>query len=238
MKITNSKVLNFEGAIRGARNPLSSWEKSDSYYNYYDEREPGPYSDIEPYVIGENDLKLCQKLIAADGHGAGEPNSKFLRQIFVTADIEAPIYFWKELDTYKVATTANSTSTMHTLAKTPITTDMFEMGDFQNINLGGNETTPWVPQMSTYAVWDDLVGILELLRQKYIETGNKAYWKELIRLLPESWLQRRTWTADYVTLRNIWYWRRGHRLSEWQYMIDWIESLPYSKELIQFNSEE
>lgn len=239
MKIEHTQVFNFEGAIRGLRNPLESWDKSDSYYNFYDELPPGPYADKTPFVIGEKDLKLCQKMIRADLCGPGEPNSKFLRQIFVSCDITAPLYWWKEMATYGVGNVANSTSTMHKLKDTEITTKCFEFGDFNNLTLDGNPATPWIPAMSTYDIWEDFIRILESLRLKFIETNDIRYWKELIRLLPDSWLQTRTWTTNYAVLRNICYWRNPHKLKyEWvDNFIAWAKELPYADELIFYQGE-
>lgn len=240
MRIEHTKVYNFDGAFRGLRNPYESWEKSDSYYNFYDELPPGPYAHLDPFVIGPNDLKLAQKMIKADLCGPGEPNSKFLRQIFVSCDITAPMYWWKEMATYGVGNVANSTSTMHKLASTPITREGFEFGDYHNIGLGATTAAPWIPEMTTDAVWDDLIGILETLRQKYIETKDITIWKELIRLLPDSWLQTRTWTTNYAALRNICYWRNPHKLQyEWvDTFVKWVkDSLPYADELIFYQGE-
>lgn len=131
------------------------------------------------------------------------------------------------MDTYKVGTTANSTSTMHKLASTPITKECFEMDDYSPIGCANDKT------------WEILIGWLEELRLKYKETKDKRYWKELIRLLPESWLQTRTWTANYSTLRNIIYWRSGHKLTEWKSFIDWCYELPYAGDLLFYaNSRE
>lgn len=210
MKFENTQVMNFEGAIRGMRNPLESWDKSDSFI-----KSPHNY-----YVIGKNDLELMQKLIKA-----GSEHRKFLRQIFVSVDITAPLYWWKEFDTYKVATVSNSCSTMHKLADTPITLDCFEMGDF----------TPLIDNFKIDLSWQTIVTYLEQLRQKYNETKDKRYWKELIRLLPESWLQKRTVTMNYENLLGICSkgQRRFHKLTEWSVdFIQWARNLPYAQELL------
>ena len=213
MKFENTEVFNWEGAIRGMRNPLESWDKSDSYYG---DNEIG----LESYVIGENDLELMQTLIKA-----GSEHRKFMRQIFVSVDITAPLYWWKEFDTYKVGTVANSTSTMHKLASTPITLDCFEMDDF----------TPLIDNFKIDLSWQTIMTYLEQLRQRYNETKDKRYWKELIRLLPESWLQKRTVTMNYENLLAMCSkgQRRFHKLSEWsKSFIGWAKSLPYAQELI------
>jgi len=198
MNFTNISVTNFDGAIRGMRNPMNSWDKSDSGWV------------AGQFVIGENDLKLCKNLIKA-----GTSDSKYLRQINVCIDITAPIYWWKEMDQYKIGTTTNSTSTMHKLASTPITLDCFEY-------------TPgtWNKAFTSY------ITTLEALRKMYVETKDKSYWKALIQMLPESWKQTRTWTANYAVLRAIYQQRRNHRLSEWHDFCDMIETLPYAAELI------
>ena len=175
--------------------------------------------------IGPNDMDLAKRMIKA-----GTPNDKFLRQIFVSVDITAPLYWWKEMDTYKVATVANSTSTMHKLASTPITLDCFETDDMSKLSDIN------VPLVGMTESLDKCVNVIidtcEGLRQKYLATKDKRYWKELIRWLPESWLQTRTWTANYSTLRNIIHWRRGHKLSEWNQFIDWCKTLPYADDLL------
>ena len=213
MKFENTEVFNFEGAIRGMRNPMNSWDKSDSYYG---NNEIG----LESYVIGENDLILMQKLIKA-----GSEHRKFMRQIFCSVDITAPLYFFKELDTYKVGTVSNSTSTMHKLASTPITIDCFEMDDFEDCKDDSN--------VYVSAIWIESITRLEKLRQTYNATKDKRYWKELIRLLPESWLQKRTVTMNYENLFAMAHQRKGHKLTEWsKSFIDWARSLPYAQELI------
>lgn len=192
--------------------------------------------------LGPNDLELAQKLIIA-----GSEHYKFMRQIFVSVDITAPLYWWKEFDTYKVGTTANSTSTMHKLVSTPITLDCFEIDDYESnlIFLEGIDNNGDYCHDYQVAIKDivetegcntynepTIIQFLEELRLKYIETKDKRYWKELIRWLPESWLQTRTVTMTYANLRNIYFQRRYHKLTEWHSFCDWIKSLPYAKELI------
>ena len=211
MKFENTAVYNIYNAILGARNPMNSWDKSDSVFKGYNGK-------IENTSIGKNDLELMQKLIKA-----GSEHRKFLRQIFVAVDITAPLYFFKELDTYKVGTVANSTSTMHKLADTPITLDCFEMGDF----------TPLIDNFKIDLSWQTIMTYLEQLRQRYNETKDKRYWKELIRLLPESWLQKRTITMNYENILNMYRQRKNHKLTEWsKSFCDWIKTLPYAEELI------
>ena len=186
------------------------------------------HNAVEYAFIGPKDLDLAQRMIKA-----GTSDRKFLRQIFVSVDITAPLYWWKEFDTYKVGTVANSTSTMHKLASTPITKDCFEMDDYQaNLNVFDNE--PYNIDSIIDDHWEDLINVCETLRQRYNETKDKRYWKELIRILPEGWLQTRTVTLNYEILRNIYFQRRYHKLSEWHQFCEWIESLPYAKELITY----
>jgi len=219
MKFEYTEVFNFEGALRGMRNPKESWNKSDSTMLIENENDTWY---VKP-KIGENDMKLAQSLIRA-----GSEHRKFMRQIFVCVDITAPLYWWKEFDTYKVGTVANSTSTMHKLASTPITKDCFEMDDFEDVS--DIDTFGFVSDW-----WDNNIYYLEELRQKYNETKDKRYWKELIRLLPDSWLQRRTVTMNYENLLVMCSkgQRRNHKLTEWsKSFIDWARSLPYAQELI------
>lgn len=220
MKFENTDVWGFEHALRGMRNPLNSWDKGDS--GYIDRR----FND--QFHIGKNDLDLAQRLI-----NAGSEHRKFLRQIFVSVDITAPLYWWKEFDAYKVATVSNSCSTMHKLADTPITLACFEMGDFEHCNIKSEYLI--FPIESS---WESLVSDLEFLRQKYLETKDKKYWKELIRLLPESWLQKRTVTMNYENVLNMYMQRKNHKLNEWSGKDDptkpnfcsWVLELPYAKQ--------
>lgn len=219
MKFENTEVWGFEHAIRGMRNPLESWNKGDSHYDIEEVMvDEEVVLERGKYIIGSNDLQLAQTLIRA-----GSEHRKFLRQIFVAVDITAPLYFFKELDTYKVGTVANSTSTMHKLASTPITIDCFEMGDF----------TPLIDNFKIDLSWQTIMTYLEQLRQRYNETKDKRYWKELIRLLPESWLQKRTITMNYENILNMYRQRKNHKLTEWsKSFCDWVKTLPYAEELI------
>ena len=218
MKFEKTSVFNFEGAIRGMRNPKESWQKIDSYWVYdVDLKQP-------VYRFGFNDLKLAQSLIKA-----GSEHRKFMRQIFVSVDITAPLYWWKEFDTYKVGTVANSTSTMHKLASTPITLKCFEMDDFEEVIEGEDFA------YSAEVYWRNTVIHLEDLREMYVRTKDIRLWKELIRELPDSWLQKRTVTFDYENLLAICSkgQRRFHKLTEWSNaFIDWARTLPYAQELI------
>lgn len=215
MEFKNTEVMNFEGAFRGLRNPLESWAKSDS--------------DFTNLKIGPVDLDLAQRMIKA-----GASDRKFLRQILVCVDITAPLYWYKEFDTYKIGTTANSTSTMHKLSSTPITENCFEMGDFaEDLILYENE--PCNPDTDMKYFWEMFINDLECLRLRYNETKDQRYWKELVRLLPNGWLQTRTVTLNYEILRNMYTQRRHHRLVEWHTFCDWVKTLPYAEELILYN---
>ena len=237
MKFSNTSVMNFENAFRGLRNPKNSWDRSDSGKLYWD--GTWYHKELKNYFteygvnfyIGENDMKLAQTLIKA-----GNEHRKFMRQIFVSVDITAPLYWWKEFDTYKVGTVANSTSTMHKLATTPITLDCFEIDDYdRNLSLADNpKDDDGLDNISTFE--EDIIYVLENIRQKYLETKDKRYWKELVRWLPESWLQKRTITMNYENVRNMYFQRRNHKLTEWsESFIKWVESLPYAEELIMYD---
>ena len=259
MKFENTQIMNFNNAIRGLRNPMNSWQRSDSWGgiitieqdDHLEEvakrwmyKESEEYNEvllekylawlcnqgilqhngdaIEAFYFGPKDLNLAQRMVKA-----GTSDRKFLRQILVSVDITGPLYWWKEFDTYKVATVANSTSTMHKLASTPINQDCFELNDFnQNIYLNNIDFGLKVVQF---------VESLELLRNKYLETKDQKYWKELVRWLPQGWLQTRTVTMNYEVLTNIYSQRKNHRLTEWHAFCDWVKTLPYSFELITFN---
>ena len=198
--IERTSVMNFENAIRGARNPMNSWNRMDSFYD-----EQGNF------IMGPSDLNLAQRLARA-----GSDHRKFIRQIFVSVDFTAPLYWWKEYDTYK-ATVANSTSTMHKIASKPFTLDDFS---HERMNTQAQEALAHT------------VSVLEDLRKDYLETKDKETWYSMIQLLPSSYHQMRTCTLNYETLMNIYYARRNHKLDEWHTVCDWIASLPYAKELI------
>ena len=231
MKFERAWTGNWENAFHGLRHPMESYVKSDSDFGFCEALEDGDViikennNIFEAANIGPNDLDLAQRMIKA-----GTPNDKFLRQIFVSIDITAPLYWWKEMDTYKVGTTANSTSTMHKLASTPITLDCFEIDDYE-------PRLQLIDPIHVDIRISQFIEDLEQLRQLYNQTKDIRYWKELIRWLPESWLQTRTWTADYSVLRNIYHWRKNHKLTEWHQLCDFIvNNLPYGKELIEFDN--
>lgn len=200
IKIERTSVMNFDNAMRGARNPLNSWARYDSYFD-----ENGDF------IFGENDLSLAKRLCAA-----GTDHRKFVRMIFVSVDITAPLYWWKEYDTYKISTVANSTSTMHKITSKP-----FELSDFS------------VDHMNDEGIkaMESLIETLEDLRLRYIETKDKNLWYTIIQLLPSSYNQMRTCTLSYENLCNIYYARRNHKLEEWHTYCDWIKGLPYFSDL-------
>ncbi len=201
IKIDRISVMNLENAIRGARNPMNSWDRMDSTYD-----EDGEY------ILGENDLGLASRLAAA-----GSDHRKFLRQIFVSMDITAPLYWWKEFDTYKVGTVANSCSTMH-----KIQAKEFSREDFSCDRLSED----------ALELLDTVIAYLESERVKFNETKDKAHWHNMIQLLPSSFNQLRTVSFNYEVLINIYYARRYHKLAEWHTLCEVIESLPYANELI------
>jgi len=243
MKFENTEVWGFEHAIRGMRNPKNSWALSDSgpgcmkrSFAIGEESSPLKCADCpsnewhgichvkgeKGYVLGPKDLTLCQTLIKG-----GSEHRKFMRQIFVSVDITAPLYWWKEFDTYKISTTSNSCSTMHKLANTPISIDCFETDDYIETEVDGIR-----PEI--------IISYCEGLRLKYLETKEKRYWKELIRWLPDSWLQKRTITMDYENIHSIIRQRSAHKLNEWSgqdcsdnpNFISWARSLPYANEFL------
>ena len=201
LTVKDIEVMNLKNAIRGARNPMNSWAKSDSFFN-----ESGEY------VLGENDLSLAVRL-----RKAGNDHRKFMRQIFVTMDITAPLYWWKEFDTYKVGTVANSTSTMHKITSMP-----FDISHFSTDKM----------DTETVEFMQGIVEYLEKLRLRFLETKDKNIWYDIIQLLPSSYNQMRTCTMNYENLVNIYHARKNHKLDEWHTFCDCVKTLPYANELI------
>lgn len=206
IEITEVKTLNWDAAIRGMRNPLNSWDKSDSEWKQI--IIDGNFEGVE-FVLGPNDLDLAKRLVKA-----GSDHRKFMRQIFVSMDINAPLYWWKEYDTYKVGTTANSCSTMHTVHKKE-----FELDDFSHEHMTNG----------TLDVLNTIIDQLNFCRRWFLSDGHKDWWWQLIQLLPTSYNQKRTVTLNYENLRNIYHARRNHKLDEWHTLCDVIETLPYSE---------
>ena len=207
IKFERTQVMNFENAIRGARNPLNSWARSDSGYD-----EEGNF------VFGPNDLDLAKRLCKS-----GTDHRKFIRQIFISVDITAPIYWWKEYDTYKVGTVANSTSTMHKIHSKP-----FELEDFSTDHM----TAAAKVQM------ESMIMTLESIRKEYMETKDKDLWYSMIQLLPESYHQMRTCTMSYENAVSMYNARHTHKLAEWHTFCDWVCDLPYFMDLFPFAEKE
>ena len=225
IEFENVEVFGWEAAIRGMRNPMNSWEKSDSWHGCRN----GDYGHIDSYdcderckcdckyIIGINDLQLMKQLIKA-----GTDHSKFMRMITVTVDITAPLYWWKEFDTYKVGTVRNSCSTMHKIHEKEFTLDDFSFEDFE-VEDG---------EIFLSDCFKNVVADCEMLRKLFVETGDKKYWRGLIQLLPESYNQRATVQLNYAVRRNRYHSRKNHKLDCWRTFCEWIETLPYAKELI------
>lgn len=222
LKIENFEVLGWEHAIRGMRNPKNSWEKSDSGWEPQFDTEQGPVTG--EFVIGPKDLDLMTRL-----RNAGTDHRKFMRMIVVYVDITAPLYWWKEFDTYKIGTVANSCSTMH-----KIHAKEFDVNDFSHEHI--EELTGDDYNMS-YDFLLRTVDILNYYRKKFLETGDKVYWWQLIQLLPSSYNQKRTVLLNYEVLANIYKSRRNHKLDEWHTFCDWIKMLPYSELITGENKE-
>lgn len=237
IKIENTDVYGWEAAIRGARNPMNSWDKSDSAYceKHITDREackncPVFHADDlycdSIYIIGPNDKKLLQSLASA-----GPDHGKFLRFITVSLDITAPLYWWKEFDTYKVGTVANSCSTMH-----KIHAKEFELDDFSHEHLATSHTDSF-PLAGIYkgiitsplGMLHNTIDVLNVARDRYLETKDKSYWWQMIQLLPTSYNQRRTVLLNYQVLKSMYHARKHHKLDEWRDFCDWIQTLPYSE---------
>ena len=207
LKIENAETFGWEAAIRGMRNPKNSWSKSDSRWSFPCENG----TDAPRFIVGENDLRLASALA-----NSGSDDGKFLRMIHVQLDVTAPLYWHKEADQYKVGTVTDSCSTMHKIHAKEFTLD-----DFSHEHL--------------YSPLHDLkptVDLLNVYRERFLDTKDKEDWWQLIQLLPSSYNQRRTWDLNYAVLRNIYHARRNHKIDEWHTLCDWIETLPYAKELI------
>ena len=222
LKIENVDIMGWEAAIRGMRNPKNSWHRGDTEFHggvvRFDTCNERWEDNGHMMSLGSNDLDLMTRL-----RNAGTDHRKFMRMIAVYLDITAPLYWWKEFDTYKVGTVANSCSTMHKIAAKEFTLD-----DFSYEHLLGLDDLNWgdiVPLVTLECV----ISALNVYRQKYLETQDKTYWWQLIQLLPSSYNQRRTVMLNYEVLANIYKSRRNHKLDEWHTFCDWIESLPYSE---------
>lgn len=233
IKIEKTEVFGWEAAIRGMRNPMNSWDKSDSGYCFddiachtcrADRNHCKTYAENKEFVIGRNDHDLMMRL-----RNAGTDHRKFMRMITVYLDITAPLYWWKEFDTYKVGTVANSCSTMHKIADKE-----FDVNDFSHEHieeLDGDEYN------MSYDWLLRTVDILNYYRTKYIEINDKIYWWQMIQILPSSYNQRRTVMLNYEVLANIYKSRCNHKLDEWRELCKWVETLPYAKGLIYNDTE-
>lgn len=226
IKIENIDVWGFEHAIRGMRNPLNSWDNSDSewiiFIPEYTNLPEYPNLSEAKYEIGKNDLDLMKRL-----YKAGTEHRKYLRQIFVSMDITAPLYWWKEFDTYKVGTVANSCSTMHKLHSKPIELSDFSLDNFYIEDEGIDLEDCFI----------NVVADCEMLRQKYLETKDKKFWRALIQLLPESYNQKRTITMNYENVVTMIKQRTGHKLDEWNQFVTILRDLPYVNEIIGATDE-
>lgn len=217
--IENEEVSGWEAAIRGMRNPLNSWRKSDSQWEFVE--DPSPINPNDPgmqFVIGENDLSLMKLLV-----NAGTDHSKFMRMVVVTVDVTAPLYWWKEADTYKVGTVRNSCSTMHKIHE-----KQFALDDFSHEHLFTEDDVQWGDICPTAAL-ECTIGALNVYRKRFLETNEKQYWWQMIQLLPSSYNQRSTLQLNYAVLRNMYHSRKSHKLDEWKGFCKWVESLPHSE---------
>ena len=227
IKIEHTEVVGFEHAIRGMRNPLNSWDKSDSEW-YWD----GIKYDCS---IGHNDLDLMKRLVKA-----GTDHHKFMRMITVYVDVTAPMYWWKEFDTYKVGTVRNSCSTMHKIMDKEFTLDDFSHEHLDCKDIIDCDTLGYTDEatITNITLMDLIVEVLNFNREKYLETKDKTYWWQIIQLLPSSYNQRATVQLNYAVLRNMYHSRKNHRLDEWHDFCRWVESLPYSELITGGNADE
>lgn len=209
IKMNNVEIFGWEAAIRGMRNPKNSWDKSDSYWTYIENPQTQQRAKFE-FFVGDEDLKLMKKLA-----NAGDDHGKYLRMINVTLDITAPLYFWKEFDTYKVGTVTDSCSTMHKIHAKEFTLD-----DFSHEHLLPDEALEFMKH---------LVDGLNFYRNRYLQTKDKQYWWQLIQLLPSSYNQKRTVQLNYQVLKHMYHARKSHKLDEWRDFCEWIKTLPYSE---------
>lgn len=222
IEFEHTETMGWEAAIRGMRNPHNSWDKSDSKYL----RQEDGHIIASRYEVGPNDHDLMMRLVKA-----GTDHRKFMRMIVVYVDVTAPLYWWKELETYKVGTVSNSCSTMHSIHKKPFFVDDFSCEDILDscdrpiISARWQERVDWSP----YEVFCTIVGLLNRCREMYLETGEKIWWRQIIQFLPSNYNQRRTLMLNYEVLANIYRARRNHKLTEWREFCHWIETLPYSE---------
>lgn len=236
LKIENAEVMGWEPAIRGMRNPMNSWEKSDSEFVPSLRYEDG-YIDEPLTHIGPDDLGLMTRL-----RNAGTDHRKFMRMITVYLDITAPLYWWKEFDTYKVGTVANSCSTMHKIHAKEFTLEDFSCNMLMDncgleLEFTSVEDTIHLAKCSFEDILRTIINALNFARKMYLETGEKCYWWQMIQLLPSSYNQKRTVMLNYEVLANIYKSRRNHKLDEWHTLCNWIEELPYSELITGYEEE-
>ena len=232
LKIENTEVFGWEAATRGMRNPMNSWDKSDSgncgqvlcekcrFYDAHGEYKCNITPIYYDYVLGDIDLKLMKSLSKA-----GSDHAKFLRMINVTVDLTAPLYWWKEFDTYKVGTVANSCSTMHKIHAKEFVLDDFSHEHLTHYSHDGELCRDWLGDL------EDLIDDLNFAREQFLETKDKKYWWQMIQLLPSSYNQRRTVQLNYQVLKSMYFARKDHKLDEWHTLCDWMLGLPYFKEI-------
>ena len=236
IKIEKTDVFGWEATIRGMRNPLNSWDKSDSYpavdcgacgkieREGICSKETRDCTGFECYALGENDLALMKKLIKA-----GSDHSKFMRMICVNVDVTAPLYWWKEYDTYKVGTVANSCSTMHKIHDKQFTLADFSCDRMFDTDNGWIESKDGTKYLSPLTFFEGIIHQLNVYREKYLATKDKMWWEQMIQLLPTNYNQKRTLLLNYAVLRNMYHSRKNHKLKEWHEFCAWVESLPYSE---------
>ena len=228
LKVENTETSGWEPAVRGMRNPKNSWNKSDSDWDFVEDPALINPNDSLQFVMGDNDSKLATALCKA-----GTDHRKFLRMIVVYADIIAPLYWWKEFDTYKVGTVANSCSTMHKIHARDLTLDDFSHEHlFDGVDVTENSGNDMEYYENPTTCVEYVISVINHYRRKYLETKDKRYWWQLIQLLPSSYNQRRTVMLNYEVLSNIYHARRNHKLDEWHSLCAWIETLPYASSLI------
>lgn len=222
IKIENTDIFGWSAAIRGARNPMNSWEKSDSYWTHIENPQTENTANFE-FFVGDNDLDLMKRLSKS-----GNDHAKFLRMIHVQCDVTAPLYWWKEADTYKVGTVRNSCSTMHKVHSKEFTMDDFSAEHLMHDDEGdfgiGN------PESPIFVTWFT-IRTLNYCREKFIETKDKKWWWQLIQMLPASYNQKSTLDLNYQVLKSMYFARRNHKLDEWHDFCDWCLTLPYFKEI-------
>lgn len=229
IKIENVDVYGWESAIRGMRNPMNSWDNSDSHFDYKNPWSWEHPKNLIPVCIGPNDLARMKKLVKA-----GTDHRKFLRMINVTVDITAPLYWWKEFDTYKVGTVRDSCSTMHKITAKEFTADDFS---HEHLETTGNthaklSVGEYDILLHPYSLLQITVAVLNSNRNMYLQTKDKKYWWQMIQLLPSSYNQRATVQLNYEVLLNMYHSRKTHKLDEWRTFCEWIEKLPYMNEFI------